>query len=529
VPQGGRQVALLGDAELDEGAIWETLVDPVVAHLGEVLWIVDLNRQSLDRVVSDIAAGRIAKMFDAAGWQTITVKYGRWLRELFEREGGGSLRRRIDLMPNEEYQRLLRSGASELRERLPGSGRGSKDITKLVAQLDDDQLLRAVRDLGGHDLQDLLDAFATADAVSDRPAVIFAYTIKAWRLSTQGHPANHSALLSTEQWRRLAEETGADPDDPWAAFPDGSAEAELCAEVADRLRRDPLPPTVAPAPPAELGRRHGGRASTQQAFGRFFVDLSNKSPDVARRVVTVSPDVASSTNLGGWINHVGIWHLGERIDWFADDTDTLVRWRESEHGQHIELGIAEGNLVGLLGELGATWSRDGQALLPIGTIYDPFVNRALEPWSFGMYAGGQSILVGTPSGVTLAPEGGAHQSIITPSVGIEQPRCVAWEPAFGQDLEWTLLSALAQLGKPYRTSAYFRLTTAQSIRASQRCPRVRKRARRDAGPFSRVATACERPRRGLPSPSWAWAPSCRRSAPPPRRSSREASRQTWSV
>jgi len=215
----------------------------------------------------------------------------------------------------------------------------------------------------------------------------------------------------------------------------------------------------APDVPTAVGRKHAGTASTQQAFGRFFVDLSHEAPDVAAHVVTVSPDVASSTNLGGWINRVGVWQLGERIDWFADDTDTLVRWRESGHGQHIELGIAEGNLVGLLGELGLTWSRDGQALLPIGTMYDPFVGRALEPWSFGMYAGAQSILIGTPSGVTLAPEGGAHQSIITPSIGLEQPRCIAWEPAFGQDLEWTLLRALSLLGKPGGTSSYFRLST----------------------------------------------------------------------
>ena len=176
-------------------------------------------------------------------------------------------------------------------------------------------------------------------------------------------------------------------------------------------------------------------------------------------MVTVSPDVASSTNLGGWINRSGVWNPGERIDWFADDTATLVRWRESEHGQHIELGIAELNLVGLLGELGATWSRDGQPLLPIGTIYDPFVCRALEPWSFGIYAGGQSILVGTPSGVTLAPEGGAHQSIITPSIGLEQPSCVAWEPAFLPDLEWVLLHALSRLGRSDGESAYIRLST----------------------------------------------------------------------
>jgi pyruvate dehydrogenase E1 component len=249
-----------------------------------------------------------------------------------------------------------------------------------------------------------------------------------------------------------------------------------------RLKREPVRLVAAPRPPEEVGRSHRGRISTQQSFGRFFTDLAHAAPQVAARVVTVSPDVASSTNLGGWINRVGIWHLGERIDWFADDHDTLVHWRESEHGQHIELGIAEGNLVGLLGELGATWSRDGQALLPIGTLYDPFVNRALEPWSFGIYAGGHSILIGTPSGVTLAPEGGAHQSIVTPSVGLEQPQCIAWEPAFGQDLEWALLYALSRLGRPDGCSSYFRLTTRpieQALAGVPDDPATRDQRRRD--------------------------------------------------
>jgi pyruvate dehydrogenase E1 component len=482
VPQGGRQVALLGDAELDEGAIWEALIDPMVPALGETLWIVDLNRQSLDRVVPDIAAGRIGAMFGAAGWQTITVKYGRLLRELFGRPGGDALRARIDAMSNEEYQRLLRSPAAELRERLPGPSRGRRDIARVVGDLDDAQLVAAVRDLGGHDLTDLLDAFAAADAVTDRPSVVFAYTIKAWGLPTQGHPANHSALLTTPQWHELAAALGADAADPWAPFAPGTPEAELCADGARRLAREPVTVRAVPPVPADVGRAHAGNASTQQAFGRFFVDLAHEAPDVAAHVVTVSPDVASSTNLGGWINRVGVWNLGERIDWFADDTDTLMRWRQSEHGQHVELGIAEGNLVGLLGELGATWSRDGQPLLPIGTMYDPFVNRALEPWSFGMYAGGQSILVGTPSGVTLAPEGGAHQSITTPSVGLEQPRCVAWEPAFGQDLEWTLLHALSRLGREDGESAYFRLSTLpidQALAAVPSDPAAREARRRE--------------------------------------------------
>ncbi len=497
VPQGGRQIALVGDAELDEGAVWEALVDPVVPRLGELLWIVDLNRQSLDRVVPNIAHGRIAGMFEAAGWHTITVKYGRRLQELFERPGGATLRRRVDRMTNEEYQRLLRAGAEELRERLPGSGRGRRELEGLVAELDDGELSAAVRDLGGHDLRLLLDAYAQADAVTDRPSVIFAYTIKAWRLAMQGHPANHSALLSGAQWELLAHELGADASDPWAPYPDGSPEAELCRATAARLARQPVTPTAPPPVPAELSRDHSGSASTQQAFGRFFVDLPHAAPAVAARVVTVSPDVASSTNLGGWLNKVGIWNVrGERIDWFADDTDTLVRWRESEHGQHIELGIAEVNLVCLLGELGATWSRDGQPLLPIGTLYDPFVARALEPWSFGMYAGGQSVLVGTPSGVTLAPEGGAHQSITTPSIGLEQPRCIAWEPAFGQDLEWALLAALGRLGKPDGCSSYFRLSTRpvdQALAAVPKDPAGRERRRRQALAGGYALRRAERP------------------------------------
>jgi pyruvate dehydrogenase E1 component len=181
------------------------------------------------------------------------------------------------------------------------------------------------------------------------------------------------------------------------------------------------------------------------------------------------------------VNKIGVWAARERLDWFADDAETILHWREKPTGQHIELGIAETNLVGLLGELGATWSRWGQPLFPIGVLYDPFVERALEPWSFGIYAGGQSILVGTPSGVSLAPEGGAHQSITTPSIGIEQPGCVSYEPAFAIDTEWCLLASLARLGRPGGSSAYLRLSTrpvSQKLAAVPADPAARERRRR---------------------------------------------------
>ncbi|WP_062355666.1 transketolase-like TK C-terminal-containing protein [Herbidospora yilanensis] len=474
----GRQYSLVGDAELDEGAVWEAIGDPMVAGLGEIVWIVDLNRQSLDRVVPALGAPRLQGMFAAAGWQVITVKYGDLLESLFREEGGEALRARVDTMPNPEYQRLLRCTPDQLRERLPA---GDPEIDALLKTLDDHTLTWAIRNLGGHDFPALNQAFAAID--DTRPTVIFAYTIKGHGLAVEGHPQNHSSLLTAEQLAELAERVGADPGDPWAAFPADSPEGRFCAEVGAALKRPPVATMAPPEVPTDFGRIPAGTATTQAALGRTLLDLTRSAPEAARRVVTLSPDVSSSTNLGGWVNKVGVWSATEQVDWFADDPETILHWRERPTGQHIELGIAETNLVGLLGELGATWSRWGQPLLPIGVLYDPFVQRAHEPWSFGIYAGGQSILVGTPSGVTLAPEGGAHQSITTPSLGLEQPGCVTYEPAFAIDVEWTLLASLARLGRPDGRSAYLRLSTRpvdQSLADVPADPAVRERRRRQA-------------------------------------------------
>lgn len=475
----GRQYSLVGDAELDEGAVWEAVLDPTVADLGEIVWIIDLNRQSLDRVVPNIAAGRLEAMFTAAGWQVITVKFGALLESLFTRSGGSALRTRILDMPNPEYQRLLRCAAEELRQRLPGTGPDAPAIAALVAELEDAELLEAIRNLGGHDLAALREAYARID--DTRPTAIIAYTIKGRGLPTQGHPQNHSSLLTTEQYEQLAVDLGIDVGNPWPRFDPETAAGRLCMQTAHRLKREPVQLMTPPPIPGDLGRTPSGTATTQAALGRVLLDLSRQSPEAAKRVVTVSPDVSSTTNLAGWLNKVGVWSPSERRNWFDDDPETIMHWREKPTGQHMELGIAETNLVGLMSELGATWSRWGQPLLPIGVLYDPFVERALEPWSYGIYAGGQSILVGTPSGVTLAAEGGAHQSIKTPSIGLEQPGCVSYEPAFAIDVEWTLLSCIGRLGRPDGTSAYIRLSTRpvdQLLAAVPVDPAGRQRRRR---------------------------------------------------
>ena len=396
-------------------------------------------------------------MFAAAGWQVVTVKWGRLISGLFQRNGGAELRARLETMPNEEYQRMLRVRPAEIRDRIIATS-GSDELRTLLSTIDSAELAVAIRDLGGHDLGLLVDTFRSIDSL--RPTIVFA-------LHDQGPGAADGG--TSEQPLRAADRCAdADPGlcparwtqpGPWQHFDPGTPAGQLCDRRARQLHRDPVTPSRLVAIPASLGHPHRKPVSTQAALGRFLADLAHDAPEAAARVVTCSPDVASSTNLGGWINKTGVWSVQDRHDWFADDSERVLRWREVSNGQHIELGIAEVNLVSLLGELGATWSRWGERLIPLATLYDPFVSRALEPWSYGIYSGGQSILVGTPSGVTLAPEGGAHQSVTTPSIGLEQPGCIAWEPAFAQDLEWCLLHAMERVGVPGGTSCYFRLST----------------------------------------------------------------------
>jgi pyruvate dehydrogenase E1 component len=245
----GRQYSLVGDAELDEGAVWEAILDPSVQELGEIVWIVDMNRQSLDRVVPNIAAGRLETMFSAAGWQVITVRFGRLLEELFGRPGGAALRRRILDMPNSEYQRLLRCSAQELRARLPAEGDDADAIGELITGLDDHTLLRAISNLGGHDMDSLRSAYAQID--DTRPTIIIAYTIKGYGLPTQGHPQNHSSLLTDEQFTELSVSLGQDPAQPWRRFDHGSPAAELCHATAERLKRSPLPTGNPPPVPTD--------------------------------------------------------------------------------------------------------------------------------------------------------------------------------------------------------------------------------------------------------------------------------------
>ncbi len=451
-----RFIALIGDAELDEGNIWEAVADHATQGLGSVTWVVDFNRQSLDRVIPGVRIGQWRAQFAAAGWHVVEVKYGPRLARAFAGEGGPALEAWIDEMPNERYQSLFGLTPAEVRTAfLDGA---PPQVHQICAGLDDEALVALVTDLGGHDMAALLEAFAACDAVTDRPSVVFAYTVKGWGLPIAGNPRNHSALLAPEQVSALREAFGLTAETEWDRLDPTSPAGQWAGVRAEHLVRPASaghPPIVVPSG-TELSPAKP--ISTQEAFGRILVNLS-RDPAVAPYLVTTAPDVATSTNLAGFINRTGVFSPTARPSYSADP---LVKWSEGPTGQHIELGISEMNLFSLLGQLGLSWDLSDQPLLPVGTLYDPFVLRGLDALVYATYNGARFVVAGTPSGVTLAPEGGAHQSTITASVGLELPGLTLIEPAYATSLDWLLCAALASVasaGVEDGGAYYMRLST----------------------------------------------------------------------
>ena len=458
-----RFIALLGDAELDEGNVWEAVFDPVTHGLGNVMWVVDFNRQSLDRVVPGVRIAHWRGQFEAAGWHVVEAKYGRRLQATFAEPDGEALRAWITTMPNEHYQSLFGLSGGQLRERfLDGAPPG---VDRVLGGVPDTELASLVTDLGGHDLASMLAAYAACDAVRDRPSVIFAYTVKGWGLPIAGNPRNHSALLLPTQIGEFRDSLGLTEQTEWDRFDASTAAGILCSQRREVLRREPRTPAAPVTVPAATGSPGTRPVSTQETFGRTLVSLS-RDEALAPYLVMSAPDVATSTNLAGFINRVGVFAPAERRSW---RDDPVLRWSEGPKGQHIELGISEMNLFLLLGQLGLAWDLSGQPLLPVGTVYDPFVCRGLDAFIYSVYSGARFLIAGTPSGVTLAPEGGAHQSTITPSIGLELPNVTFLEPAYATAVDWLVCDALGRIASgpaetttavPAENGAYYiRLST----------------------------------------------------------------------
>jgi len=432
----GRMIALVGDAELDEGNIFESILEGWKHGLRNCWWIVDYNRQSLDAVIREGLWARYEKLFAAFGWDVVILKYGSLLEGSFREPGGDALRHWIDSCPNQLYSALVFQGGGAWRKRLLDEIGDGGAVTRLIEARTDAELHRLMTNLAGHDLPTLIDAFGKVD--HDRPICFIAYTIKGFALPFAGHKDNHAGLMTPAQMEIFRAAMNIRPAHEWDAF-----EGLTIAPAKLQAFLDDVPFTAAGrrhrakriAVPAELTVTIQPEMSTQAGFGALLNEIGRETSEIADRIVTTSPDVTVSTNLGAWVNRRGLFAREKLADIFKSERiPSTFNWEFSPRGQHIELGIAEMNLFILLSALGLSHAINGERLIPIGTLYDPFIQRGLDALNYACYQDARFILVATPSGVTLAPEGGAHQSIATPLIGIAQDGLAAFEPAFVDEL-----------------------------------------------------------------------------------------------
>ena len=459
----GRMIALVGDAEMDEGNIFEALAEGWKHGLRNTWWIVDYNRQSLDAVVREGLWEKFETMFRNFGWDVVIVKYGRLMREAFAEPGGEALRRWIDNCPNALYAALCFQGGAAFRKHIQDDIGDQGDVTRLLDRRSDDELLALMSNLGGHDMASMLEAFESID--HDRPVCFIAYTIKGVGLPFQGHKDNHAGLMTVAQMERWRAQQNIRPGHEWDKFEglkqDAAMLESFLASVPFNRDGRRLSDAVLDVP-GRLTFTAAAQMSTQQGFGLILNDLARSDSAMASRIVTSSPDVTVSTNLGAWVNRRGLFARAEKADLFRSERiPSTFNWAASPKGQHIELGIAEMNLFIMASALGLSHAINGARLLPIVTLYDPFIERGLDALNYACYQDARFMVVATPSGVTLAPEGGAHQSIATPLIGMAQDGLSSFEPAFVDELaaimKWGFAHMQAAPGEG--GSVYLRLST----------------------------------------------------------------------
>ncbi|MHC2621138.1 pyruvate dehydrogenase E1 component [Bradyrhizobium huanghuaihaiense] len=467
----GRMIALVGDAEMDEGNIFEALAEGWKHGLRNTWWVVDYNRQSLDAVVREGLWEKFETMFRNFGWDVVIVKYGRLMREAFAEPGGEALKRWIDNCPNALYAALCFQGGAAFRKHLHDEIGDQGPITKLIDKRSDEELLALMSNLGGHDMASMLEAFESID--HDRPVCFIAYTIKGVGLPFQGHKDNHAGLMTVAQMEKYRDSQNIRPGHEWDKY-EGLAQsaAELDAFLANVPFNQDGRRLTAPVieVPAQLSFKPSPQMSTQQGFGLVLNEIARGDSELAKRIVTTSPDVTVSTNLGPWVNRRGLFARAEKADLFrSEKIPSTFNWDFSPKGQHLELGIAEMNLFIMLSALGLSHQINGARLLPVGTLYDPFIERGLDALNYACYQDARFMVAATPSGITLAPEGGAHQSIATPLIGMAQDGLASFEPAFVDELAvimgWGFDHMQRDPGEG--GSVYLRLST-RSIEQAQR-------------------------------------------------------------
>ena len=444
-------IALVGDAELDEGNIFEALLEGWKQGLRNCWWIIDYNRQSLDAVVREGLWERYEQLFKNFGWDVVILKYGSLQQAAFREPGGETLRQWIDRCPNQLYSALVFQGGAAWRKRLLDEIGDQGAVTKLIEQRSDEELARLMNNLGGHDLPSVIEAFDRID--HDRPVCFIAYTVKGFGLPIAGHKDNHAGLMTPAQMETFRQSMDIRAGHEWEHVRGPARQPEQIEAFLERV------------PFAQGGPR---RLSAPQI----------PVPDELK--VSIQPEMSTQFGFGAILNEIGAREDGARrahrhdvarrdgLDQSRPVGEPPRPVRAREHGRHVQERAHPLDVqLGVLAEgpahrarhrrdepvhhcsrrSGLSHSINGERLLPIGTLYDPFIARGLDALNYACYQDARFILVATPSGLTLAPEGGAHQSIAEPLIGMAQDGLAAFEPAFVDELAAIMGFALDYIQK----------------------------------------------------------------------------------
>jgi len=487
VARGTHFWALIGDSEFREGSILEAMPDAAERLLGNVTWIVDYNRQNLDgtripneRGLHSRDCDRIQRTAEANGWRVLHVRHGAFREELFARPGGGAMRELFETtLSDYEYQLALFKRDTFLIRTLVKQH--SKAAHGFCQKLSDEDLLRAFEDVGGHDLATMVEALRQARQEPTEPYLVIAHTIKGWGMKCFADPSNHSALPDEDEVLEILERNGLSADDPFALFPEDTDEGAYLAARGQRFREKVTRHRSVRRQKRDAARRAveeaGGlpdsldidlslypRVHTQWMWGQIAAKLVRISTQrvggpgvgaakarplsedekrwasVADFVLTMSPDVGTSTNIAPVLDRrvygPGSSHEHEQAEFKARHPELMSY--SDPWTRHIRFEIAEANCMTAAGSFGKMAHYTGNPSLPVMTVYDFFIKRALDQLYYNLYWGSEFVIIGTPSGVTLSSEGAQHSW----KSDIQIPNLITWEPFFALEMDWILSDAI---------------------------------------------------------------------------------------
>ena len=464
--------SIIGDSEFREGSLMEAIPDLAEREVGACTWILDYNRQSLDghRLVNNQIVGsdadRIEKTLEVNGWEVIQVRHGSFRKKLFEQEGGADFKDFLEKdLKDQEFQAFLLKSSEEIKKTLSKNSKLKSFLKNLQAK----EVKQALLDLGGHDFPSLISALKASKKNTKRPCFIVAHTIKGWGLEMAGLSGNHSYLISQKELQSLRKKEEVVGESEFPLFSKNSKEwnflqsrhKELYKEIKSqhllkkenkahfkKLFTTPFPQSLS-VDFQKMSWPHTQWFLGQVAskFSRIANEEKPKKEEQAlqvpgRLIYSMSPDVGTSTNLGFSMNEKVFgpsWLKEEKIKKDLEDkkSPNLVA-NESHQNRFIRFEITEANAISCMTAFGKIRDILGVPLLPLMTIYDFFIKRALDQYFYACYWQSSFILCGTPSGVTLSSEGAQHGW----KSDFQIPNQITWEPFFIQELDWIFADAL---------------------------------------------------------------------------------------